>query len=132
LRLVPAADGRVGRLDAGVRPPTDHRGIALPFSSYEIVVALIAAVVAIAVAIAIGHGAFSAMAPAPPGRNASPGSAALRGATAEVVVAPGDTLWSIARSIQPAGDLRDLVGALQAANGGSASLQPGDRLTVPH
>src|SRR5262249_26165640 len=36
---------------------------------------------------------------------------------AAYVVQPGDTLWSIARSLQPDGDVRPLVGDLRAANG---------------
>jgi nucleoid-associated protein YgaU len=51
-------------------------------------------------------------------------------ASAEVLVRPGDTLWSIARRVQPEGDIRPLVRQLLAVNGGSA-LQPGDVLLVP-
>ncbi len=47
-----------------------------------------------------------------------------------VVVAPGDTLWSIARSLQPTGDVRPLVDQLAAANGGAA-IAAGERLVVP-
>jgi hypothetical protein len=36
------------------------------------------------------------------------------------VVQPGDTWWSIARSLQPEGDIRGLVDELAAAHGGSA------------
>ena len=46
------------------------------------------------------------------------------------VVEPGDTLWSIARRLQPAGDVRDLVRSLVAANGG-AEVDVGDRLVLP-
>ena len=45
------------------------------------------------------------------------------------VVEPGDTLWSIARRLQPAGDVRDLVRSLVAANGG-AEVDVGDRLVA--
>jgi len=48
------------------------------------------------------------------------------------VVQPGDTMWSVARALQPGGgDLRPLVDALVEANGGSALLRVGQRLTVP-
>ena len=47
-----------------------------------------------------------------------------------VVVQPGDTFWSIARSVQPSGDVRPLVAQLAREHGGSA-LQPGDRISVP-
>ena len=51
-------------------------------------------------------------------------------ATAETyVVQPGDTLWTIARSMQPEGDVRSLVDRL-AASHGSGPLRPGERITV--
>jgi hypothetical protein len=46
------------------------------------------------------------------------------------VVQPGDTLWSIARKLQPDGDLRALVHQLVDANGG-ADLDVGQRLVLP-
>jgi LysM repeat protein len=45
------------------------------------------------------------------------------------VVQPGDTLWSIARRIQPEGDVRPLVDALADRNGG-AGVQAGQRLLL--
>jgi hypothetical protein len=45
------------------------------------------------------------------------------------VVQPGDTLWSIARSLHPSGDLRPVVDALESRAGGAA-LVPGQRLQV--
>jgi hypothetical protein len=49
---------------------------------------------------------------------------------AMVVAQPGDTLWSIARTLQPAGDVRALVDELVELNGG-ASLAIGQRVLVP-
>jgi len=46
------------------------------------------------------------------------------------VVAPGDTLWSIARSVQPTGDVRPVVDALAAELHGRP-LQPGQTLRLP-
>lgn len=46
------------------------------------------------------------------------------------IVEPGDTMWSIARSLQPSGDVRSLVDELVSANGG-ASLQIGDQIVLP-
>ncbi len=46
-----------------------------------------------------------------------------------VVVQPGDTVWTIARAVQPDGDVRPLVDALLSDH--PAPLQPGDRLLVP-
>jgi hypothetical protein len=55
--------------------------------------------------------------------------AAGGGASAVYVVQPGDTWWSIARHLQPAGDVRDLVDRLAAGHDGAA-LQPGERLAL--
>ncbi len=46
-----------------------------------------------------------------------------------VEVGPGDSLWSIARRLQPEGDLRPVVDRLAAVNGGTV-VHPGDRLVV--
>jgi Tfp pilus assembly protein FimV len=53
-----------------------------------------------------------------------------RPAAAVHVVQPGDTLWSIARSLQPTGDVRPLVNALERANGGT-SLEVGQKVRLP-
>jgi hypothetical protein len=45
------------------------------------------------------------------------------------VVQPGDTLWSIARSLHPSGDIRPVVDRLEARAGG-ATLEAGQRLRV--
>lgn len=46
------------------------------------------------------------------------------------IVQPGDTLWTIARSLQPAGDVRRLVDVLAAQRHGAA-LQVGERMALP-
>jgi LysM domain len=46
------------------------------------------------------------------------------------LVQPGDTLWSIARKLQPEGDVRALVHQLVDANGG-ADLRIGQRVVLP-
>ena len=46
------------------------------------------------------------------------------------VVQPGDTLWGIARRIQPEGDVRSLVDRLVRANGGP-NLTVGQSLALP-
>ena len=51
-------------------------------------------------------------------------------AKATYVVRSGDTLWTIAKRIQPTGDVRPLVDALAAARDGRP-LQPGERIVVP-
>ncbi len=47
-----------------------------------------------------------------------------------VVVAPGDTLWSIARRVAPDRDARAVVASIVAARGGAA-LQVGETIAVP-
>jgi len=46
------------------------------------------------------------------------------------VVQPGDTLWGIARRVQPEGDVRSLVDRLVQANGGP-DLTVGQHLALP-
>ncbi len=46
------------------------------------------------------------------------------------VVAPGETLWSIARRAQPAGDVRPLVDAMMAERAGRP-LEVGERIELP-
>ncbi|MEJ5255225.1 MAG: LysM peptidoglycan-binding domain-containing protein [Acidimicrobiales bacterium] len=64
---------------------------------------------------------------APSGQEAARGSREVR---EEVyVVQPGDTLWSIARHLQPEGEIRPLVDRLADRNGGAA-LHVGQRLRL--
>lgn len=47
-------------------------------------------------------------------------------------VLPGETLWEIARGIDPDADTREVVGQLMALNGlPTAALLPGQRLRLP-
>ena len=96
-----------------------------PLLAPATVAAMIATVVVAALlALGIGGGAFSALVPAP-------GDAAATASGGRVVVVePGDSVWSIARSVQPEGDVRPLVHRIIQANGGSP-LQPGQQLVVP-
>jgi Tfp pilus assembly protein FimV len=50
-------------------------------------------------------------------------------ARAVYVVQPGDTIWSIAHALDPAGDSRATVDRIVALNGGAA-LEPGQRLRL--
>ena len=50
-------------------------------------------------------------------------------ARVSVVVAPGDTVWSIASTVAPGADPRPIVDAIVAANGGP-SLVAGQRLEL--
>ena len=47
-----------------------------------------------------------------------------------VVAEPGDTLWSIARSLSPSADPRPIVAALAEANGGE-TVRIGQQIVVP-
>jgi hypothetical protein len=61
---------------------------------------------------------------------AAPGAPAGRsGSDAVYVVQAGDTWWSIARHVQPTGDVRALVDRLASGHTGT-TLQPGERLTL--
>jgi hypothetical protein len=120
LRLVPA-DGR-RPIDLPVDAP-----LSLGLGPGHVIAAVVALVVVMMGALAIGNGALASLAPAPP----APASATASDAdTTTVTVAPGDTLWSIARQMQPTGEVRPLVDQLVALNG-STPLQPGDEVIVP-
>ncbi|RMH77683.1 MAG: LysM domain-containing protein [Actinomyces sp.] len=92
-----------------------------------IVVCVLAVLAPVGLSGAVAGGATGRVdagaAPAP----ASPGGG--EGA-AVYVVQPGDTLWSIARCLDPDADPRPLVAELSASNGGPL-LRIGQRLVIP-
>jgi hypothetical protein len=99
---------------------------AARFRRRRIVAAILAATVVAGVALAIWAAQGT-----PGGDLTAPGrSTPAAGRTAVVQVAPGDTIWSIARRIQSSGDVRPLVDRLVAVHGG-AVLQVGERIEVP-
>ena len=111
---------------AGVRPLS-----AATYRRRRLAALVVVAGLAIAAWAALGAlgGALTA-----PVRSTPPPAAGVGGPNAAdgavvVEVAPGDTLWSIARRLQPEGDPRPLVDRLAASNGG-AVVRAGDRLVV--
>ncbi len=55
-----------------------------------------------------------------------------RPASHYVTVAPGQTLWQIARSVAPADDPRDTIDRIRDLNGlGTETVRAGQRLVVP-
>lgn len=89
------------------------------------------AVAALTAAVLLGAGA--ALVVPGEGSLASPGAPAaslVPVARTTYLVQPGDTLWQIARALQPSGDVRPLVQRLAAAHGG-APLRAGERLALP-
>ncbi len=62
--------------------------------------------------------------------NQSSGVSALQVGDIRVTVAPGQSMWDIARSVHPEGDVRAMVVALSEQNGGS-SLRVGQELLIP-
>jgi len=110
LRLIPGGLGA---------PATPRRTSPVPF--------VLAGLLVLALmfgAVAVGRGALAGLAPAPAAATSSAGGPS-------VVVEPGDTLWSIARRLQPTGDVRPLVDRLVAAHG-TAAIEPGDRIALPN
>lgn len=67
---------------------------------------------------------LSGAAPVPPARDSLPI------AVETYRVQPGDTLWGIARHLQPRGDVRALVDELSRAEGGRP-IHPGELIAVP-
>jgi LysM domain len=65
------------------------------------------------------------------GRTVARSSSAITSATPQAyTVQPGDTLWTVAQRVDPGGDPRVLVAQL-AAQTGSTTLIPGERLALP-
>lgn len=93
--------------------------------------ALRTAAVCLAVLVLAGGAAFGRAGGAAPSRSGpAPGVSFRPVARATYVVQPGDTLWRIARSVQPSGDVRPLVQQLADQRGGAA-LRAGERLVLP-
>jgi nucleoid-associated protein YgaU len=101
--------------------------VELGLRTVHLVVAVAAFVLLLLASLAIGNGALAGLAPAPAGAGAS---SAPTAAAEGIAVQQGDTLWTIARRLQPTGDVRPLVDQLLALNG-SAALQPGQVVQVP-
>lgn len=79
------------------------------------------AVIAVSIAIVSGGGAI-----------ASGESSAPVGTFSEITVLPGDTLWSIAESVAPAADTRDVVDAIVGLNAlPSGQLEAGQSISIP-
>jgi nucleoid-associated protein YgaU len=76
----------------------------------------------------LGAGALTGSRPAPTAGAHVAGASLARGQ--HYVVRAGDTLWTIALRLDPAGDPRPLVDELAAELPGGA-LQPGEVLTLP-
>lgn len=91
-------------------------------------VLVVAAVVWLAV-IGAASVAQGPMAAGPTAMQAASGATASPAPVRSYVVKPGDTLWTVARHLQPSGDVRHLVDALAERNGG-ASLQVGQSLQL--
>ena len=83
-----------------------------------VVLAAATLVVAVRLVLGLGGGPLTA-----PERLSSPAAPAVH------VVQPGDTIWSVARSLHPDGDIRPLVDRLVAAHHGTA-LRVGERIAL--
>jgi len=80
-------------------------------------------------ALAVGWQALQALGDVAKGW-AAPRPAPIEGPTVRVEAGPGDTLWTLARRVQPRGDVRPAVEAM-LADRGSPELQIGDVVRVP-
>jgi hypothetical protein len=99
---------------------TPNRSSIVLTTRGRVVIGLILTLVAIFVWVLFGSGTADAA-----GSSSGP-------ATSVVVVQPGENLWSIAQSINPEGDPRDLVIRIREINDlGSQHVFPGQSLIVP-
>ena len=90
--------------------------------------AVVALVAVVLLGAGIGLGGLGGIPLSPP--EPAPAVRLVPVADTSYVVRPGDTLWQIARALQPSGDVRPLVQRLAASRGG-APLQVGERLVLP-
>ena len=122
-------EGRAPRHLRLVPPPARrHRRLSRPVMyRRRRVVVVVALFLAVFFAVLAARAALGALGGGP---LAAPETPAGRSAPAAVyVVQPGDTYWTIARHLQPAGDVRALVDRLSLEHGGAA-LQPGEQLAL--
>lgn len=102
------------------RPPRALRSLLATVATTIIVLAWL---VAAGVLGSRPGGTLTVPGPAPPG-------SMVAVARTSYLVQPGDTLWSIARSLEPTGDVRPLVDHL-ARGTGDRPLRPGERIPLP-
>jgi hypothetical protein len=100
-------------------------------ATVSVFVVLVAAQLVEGQVLASGPAASSAASTDPdPSATVSSGTGAPSvGAARSVVVQPGDSAWSIARRLQPTGDIRPLVDRLVERTGGGV-LRAGERLDL--
>ena len=122
-RLAPPAGHRRAAASAGA-PAISVRPSRARFRRRRAVAALTAAVLLGAGAALVVPGEVS------PASSGAPAASLVPVARTTYVVQPGDTLWQIARGVQPFGDVRPLVQRLGAARGG-APLRAGELLALP-
>jgi hypothetical protein len=110
---------------AGPRRRPAARPVPAHFRRRRTAAALVVAALLGAGAVAVAPGEVPLTSPGP-----APAAGMRPVARASYVVQPGDTLWDIARSLQPAGDVRPLVRQLDGARQGRP-LRAGERLVLP-
>jgi LysM repeat protein len=115
-------------------PPISHERLARRqmYRRRRLVTAVVAVAVVLLVAPVIENGVSWAWHRAAGAVPASTATASQQPAPAATswTVRPGDTLWGIARAVQPQGDIRPLVDRLSAAYKDRA-LQVGETIAVP-
>ncbi len=128
LRLVEGGRGAAGAAASASRPRSAPGPLLVLVGG--VVLALVVALAALGAVQLLGADAAAsgpastAQPPTPVGVGASTSPA-----PAVVVVQPGDTLWAIARRLQPTGDVRPLVDRL-AERAGGAAVAAGQRIDL--
>ena len=121
LRVLPG--GRAGVRRQGRLHPAVYRRRRLAVLLFAVVLAAVAFLAVTGARTLLGAGTAGPSVAAAP--VATPGAAS----PTTYVVQPGDTLWGIARQLQPTGDVRPVVDRLAERVGG-ASLEAGQRLRL--
>lgn len=136
LRLVPTGERELRPTPRSVTPPPRLRPSSVTFWRRRVVTLLaltsLVVVAHVLVGSALDRSAERSVVTAPSAAATLPDPAAAPAAPADpevYVVRPGDTVWSIASSLQPEGDVRPLVDQLTERAGGSG-LQAGQRIAL--
>ena len=129
-RSVAFAPGRPGRMVLTARGRGVVRLLALAVATAVLAMGLVLVWVALAATVAPGASAGDGAAGVLSGAGEDDGPGA--GGTIAVVVAPGDTLWQLAREHAPDRDPRAVVTDIVALNDlGSSDVQAGAEVLVP-
>lgn len=125
IQWAPAARTRRAPRSAPAAPRASSSVSPRTYARRRIVAALV-----LTVLILVAWAALRGVGVALPLAGSEPSTSMAPVASSTYVVQPGETLWSVARRLDPDGDPRPVVDRLAAANGG-AQIRAGEVIVLP-